>query len=147
MKVILLTALGRLGKEGDVAEVKDGYARNYLIPEGKALRADSKNFQRLEDIRKIKSKAAEKEKGEVLKIKEQIEQVSLTIVSEAKDDEELYGSIGEAQIVKALRAEKIDLDKESLSLDEPIRKLGVYKIKVSLHPEVEAALRVWVVRK
>lgn len=147
MKIILLKSLGKLGNEGEVKEVKDGYARNYLIPQGIALVATDGNFKKLNEIKRAKIKIAEKEKQSFLKLKEEIEKVSLTILAEVKDNDELYGSVNEAQILKALKAEKIDLDKGMLVLEEPIRKLGVYKLKVNLHSEVEATLRVWVVRK
>ena len=147
MKVILLKDSGKLGKEGDSVQVKDGYARNYLIPQGIALEASDKNFKKLQEIKKAREKIAEKEKQKFLELKEQIEKVSLTITAEAKDDDELYGTISEAQILKQLKAEGIDLQKGKLALDEPIEKVGVFNLEVDLHPEVKASLRVWVVKK
>lgn len=147
MKVILLTDLPKLGKEGETTEVKDGYARNYLIPQGFALKATVQNFKRIKEIEKAKSKVGEKQKQESSKLKKTIEKISLTVAVEAKDDEELYGAISQAQILKLLKDEGIDLDKEKLILKEPIKKLGVYNLKIYLHPEVEASLRVWVVKK
>jgi len=147
VKVILLKDSGKLGKEGDSVQVKDGYARNYLIPQGIALEASDKNFKKLQEIKKAREKIAEKEKQKFLELKEQIEKVSLTITAEAKDDDELYGTISEAQILKQLKAEGIDLQKGKLALDEPIEKVGVFNLEVDLHPEVKASLRVWVVKK
>jgi len=147
VKVILLKNLGKLGKENDVVEVKDGYGRNYLIPRGLALGASGQNFKRLEEIKKTKAKVAAKEKQDFLKLKEKIDKISLTITVEAKDNEELYGTIGEAQILNFLQAEGIDLDKGKIILEEPIKKLGVYNLKVSLYPEVEASLRLWIMKK
>lgn len=147
MKVIFLTDLGKQGKEGQTKEVKDGYARNYLIPRKLALQVNEGSLKRFEDIRKAKEKTAELKKQEAIKIKEKIEKISLTISAEAKENEELYGSVTDAQIAKLLEAEGIDLAKNKFSLDETIRKLGVYKVKISLHPEVEAVLRLWVVKK
>ncbi len=147
MRVILLKDLKKLGKEGDIAEVKDGYGRNYLIPQGIALVAADGNFKRLEEIKRVKTKAEEKKRQDFLKVKEKIEKVSLTITAEVKKDEELYGTISEAQILKLLQAEGIELDKSALVIEEPISKLGVYNLKVYIYPEVEATLRVWVVKK
>lgn len=147
MKVILLIDLPKLGKEGETTEVKDGYARNYLIPKGFALKATDQNFKRIKEIKKAKTKVVEKQKRESLELKKTIEKISLTVAVEAKDDEELYGAINQAQILKLLKDEGIDLDKEKLILEESIKKLGVYNLKIYLHPEVEASLRVWVVKK
>ncbi|MDD3295846.1 MAG: 50S ribosomal protein L9 [Candidatus Omnitrophica bacterium] len=147
MKVILLKTLKKFGKEGTIAEVKDGYARNYLMPRGIAMAASEKNFKKLEEIKVKKTKAAEKEKGVFEDLKDKLEKLSLTIVAEANENEDLYGAIGEAQIIKALKAEKVELDKNTIVLEEPIKKLGVYNLKIALHPEIKAGLRVWVVKK
>jgi len=147
MKVILLKSSKKLGKEGDVVEVKDGYARNCLIPQGLALVATEGSSKRLEEIKKVRAKIEDKKKQDFSKVKEKIEKVSLTVSAEAKDDEELYGAINEAQILKLLQSEGVELEKDSLVLDEPIKKLGVYNLKVNVYAGVEATLRVWVVKK
>jgi len=147
MKVILLKDAKRLGQEGDIVEVKDGYARNYLIPQGLAFVATEGSSKRIEEIKRVKVKVEEKRKQDFLKVKEKIEKISLTVTAEAKDDEELYGAINEAQILKLLHSEGIVLEKDSLALDEPINKLGVYNLKVNVYSGVEATLRVWVVKK
>jgi len=145
--VILLKNLGKLGKENDIVEVKDGYGRNYLLPRGLALCASNQNFKKLEEIKKTRAKAVQKQKQDFLKLKEKIDKLSLTITVEAKDDEELYGTIGEAQILNFLEAESIELEKGKIILEEPIKKLGVYNLKVNLYPEVEASLRLWIMKK
>jgi large subunit ribosomal protein L9 len=146
VKVILIKDMGKLGKEGDVAEVKDGYGRNYLIPQGFALAATDRNFNKLKELQKIKDKLREQEKTEAQAEKDKIEKVSLTVAVEAKENEELYGTVPNTQILKLLSAEGITIDKDALIIDEPIKKLGVYTVKVRLHPDVEAAFRVWVVK-
>ena len=147
MKVILLKDSNKLGKEGDTVEVKDGYARNYLIPQGLAFVATKGSSKRLEEIKRVRAKIEERRKQDFSKVKEKIEKISLTVTAEAKDDEELYGTINEAQILKLLQSEGIELEKDSLILDEPIKKLGVYNLKVNVYSGVEATLRVWVVKK
>ena len=147
MKIILLADLGKLGKEGDIAKVKDGYGRNYLIPQGIALEATNSNFKKLDGIKKAKNKLVKKEKDKFLKIKDDIEKISLTITTEAKENEELYGSINEAQILKLLKAEGIDLDKNMLVFETPIDRLGVFTVKINLHQGVTAIFKVWVVKK
>ncbi|MCF7908657.1 MAG: 50S ribosomal protein L9 [Candidatus Omnitrophica bacterium] len=147
MKVILLADLGKFGKEGQTKEVKDGYARNFLIPRKLALRANAGSLKRFEDLKKAKQKSVDIQKKQFSELKEKIEKISLTIPSEAKENEELYGAVKESQIAKLLEAEGIKIEKNKFMVDEPIRKLGVYKVRISLHPEVEAILRLWVVKK
>jgi len=147
MKIILLKDWKKLGKEGDVVEVKDGYARNCLIPQRLALVVTEGSSKRLEEIKRVRAKIEDKKKQDFSKIKEKIEKVSLTVSVEAKDNEELYGTINQAQILKLLQSEGINLEKDSLVLDEPINKLGVYNLKVNVYSGLEATLRVWVVKK
>ena len=147
MKVILLKSLKKLGKEGDMVEVKDGYGHNYLIPHGFALKAIKRNFKRIEEIKRIKAKTEEKKKQNFLKLKEAIEKISLTITAEVKEDKELYAAISETQVLKLLHSEGVELEKGVLAIEEPINKLGVYNLKVNIYPGIEAALRVWVVKK
>ncbi|MCK4912452.1 MAG: 50S ribosomal protein L9 [Candidatus Omnitrophica bacterium] len=147
MKIILLKDSKKLGKEGDVVEVKDGYARNCLIPQGLALVVTEGSAKRLEEIKRVRAKVEDKKKQDFSKIKEKIEKISLTVSAEAKEDEELYGTINEAQILKLLQSEGVELEKDSLVLDEPIKKLGVYNLKVNIDAGIEATLRVWVVKK
>jgi len=147
MKVIILKGSKKLGKEGDTVEVKDGYARNCLIPGGLALAVTKGSTKRLEEIKRVRAKVEDKKKQDFSKIKEKIEKISLTVSAEAKDDEELYGTINEAQILKLLQSEGVELEKDSLVLDEPIKKLGVYNLKVNIYAGIEATLRVWVVKK
>jgi len=147
VKVILLTDLGKLGKEGQTKEVKDGYARNYLIPRKLALGVNEGSLKRFEDIKKAKEKNSQIQKQQFLKTKAEIEKISLTITAEAKDNEELYGAVSDSQIAKLLEAEGINVERNQFKIDEPIRKIGVYNLKISLHPEVEAIVRLWVVKK
>jgi large subunit ribosomal protein L9 len=147
MKILLVRDIDNLGKEGEVVEVKDGYARNYLIPRGLALKATKNNFKKLEEIKKKKAQLMDKEKREIMVLKDKLESISLTITAEVKDGDEIYGSVGEAQILKALRNEGIELNKGKIVLEESIKRLGVYNLKVDLYPQIEANLRVWVVKK
>ncbi|MFH1771900.1 MAG: 50S ribosomal protein L9 [Candidatus Omnitrophota bacterium] len=147
MKVIVIKEDVKIGKFAQTVEVKDGYARNFLIPHGIALAATKENIKKLDQIRRQKRKSEDGLKQECFELKHEIEKISLTVTAEAKEDEEIYGSLQEAQILKLLRDEGIELGKGKMDLKEPIRKLGVYNIRVQLHPEVEASLRVWVVKK
>ena len=147
MKIILVKTLEKVGKEGDVLEVKDGFGRNFLVAKGFAVMANKDSFREIEEIKKRKIKLDEKVKKDAAAFKEKIGALSLTVTMEVKDGEEIYGSVGEAQILKALKEEGVTLEKGMLILDEPIKKLGVYHLKVNLHPEVEGSLRLWVMKK
>ena len=147
MKVILIKDVERLGQEGNVVTVKDGYARNCLIPQGLALKADEVNSKQLDELKRKKIKALQKQKESAVEFQKTIEAVSLTIPAEVKEDEEIFGSINEAQILKMLSDEGISLEKGVIAITEPIKKLGVYNLKAKIHPEVEANVRVWVVKK
>lgn len=147
MKIILAEDLDRLGKAGDIVTVKEGFARNYLIPRKKAHPATPGNMKILEAIKKKKA-AEENVRLEGLKtIAEKVTKLSLTISEEAGEEEKLFGSVTAEMIADALKDEGIEVDKRSIVLDEPIKKLGVYQVTVKLHPEVKPTLRIWVVKK
>jgi len=147
MKVILIKDVKKLGKCGEVVEVKDGYARNYLIPQGLVLYANKENLQRLEKIKEREKKLLEKKKEQALQLKEKIEKLSLTIPVEVKEGEDIYGSVGSVQVSKLLKSEGIDIEEDNIIIAEPIKKLGVYSIEIKLHPQVKGSLRIWVVKK
>lgn len=148
MKIVLLKNLENLGSEGDLVEVKDGYGRNYLIPKKLALPATKVNLKKIDGLKKEKAKQQEKEKQSLLGLRDKIDNLSLTIATEAKEDETLYGNIKETQILKLLSEEEnIDLSKGKINIEGPIDKLGVYKIPVQISKGIEATLRLWVVKK
>lgn len=146
MEVIVIKDINNLGKEGMVIKVKEGYARNYLIPQGLALPAGKDNLKKIEELKRARAKEDEKSRKTFLALKEKIEAISVTINAQAKPDEELYGAINEGQILKALKEEGVDLEKGKMILDEPINKIGAYHIKVKLSSDVEANLRLWIVK-
>ena len=147
MKVILTKDVSNLGKEGATLEVKDGYARNYLLPNNLAFEATKDNLVKLEELKRTRLKILETQKKSVIDIKQKLEAISVTLTASAKDDEEIFGSITEGQILKALKEEGVELEKGKIELETPIKKIGVYNLKVKLHPEVDANLRVWIVKK
>jgi len=147
MKVILLQNVERLGKIGDIVNVKEGFARNFLIPQKKAAIATEGNVKLQEALNK-KKEAEEKKRLDASKVlAEKIGALSLTISAEAGEEEKLFGSVSNDMISKALADEGIKIDKKEIVLDEPIKKLGVFQVIVKVHPEVKATLRVWVVKK
>lgn len=147
MKVILLETIDRLGKMGDVISVKEGYARNYLIPKNKARPATPGNMKTLEAL-KVKQAAEEAKKlDEARALADKISSLSLTIGAQSGEEDKLFGSISNDMISAALSEEGITIDKREIVLDEPIKKLGVYQVTVKVHPDLKASLRVWVVKK
>ncbi|MBU1122937.1 MAG: 50S ribosomal protein L9 [Candidatus Omnitrophota bacterium] len=147
MELVLLQDIPKLGKEGAIVKVKEGYGRNYLIPKGLALKSEKASYKKIEELKKSKIKAAHRLKGKFVEIKEKLEAISLTITSEVKENDDIYGSISEIQILKMLDEEGIKLDRGVIGLEEPIKKLGVYNLVVKLCADVDANLRVWIVKK
>ena len=147
MEIILLEDIKNLGKEGEAVKVRDGYARNFLIPKKIAALYTPGAVKTLEAKRKKELIRAEKEKKAARAVAERISKLSLTVTAEAGVNDTLFGSVTAETISNALRQEGIHIDKKSIILEEPIRRLGVYNVEVKLHPEVKETLRVWVVKK
>ena len=147
MKVILIANVDKLGSMGDVLTVKEGYARNYLIPKKLAKEATAGNMRSLESLLKKKSALEAKVLEEAKGLAEKISALSLSIPVEAGEEEKLFGSVSSDMIAEALSQEGITVDKRDIVLDEPIKKLGVYQVAVKIHPQVKASLKVSVVNK
>jgi len=147
MKVILIGDVKSIGSMGDVVDVKDGFARNFLFPQKLARLAAGSNLKIVEDIKKKKTLAAAKEKKEAEALKEKISAFSCTISVEAGEDDKLFGSVTSQDISRAFEVEGLAVEKRKIMLEEPIKKLGVYNITVKLHPEVTTEVKVWVVKK
>ena len=147
MKVILIEDVKKLGSMGEIVQVKDGYARNFLFPKDLAKPATNSNLKIIDEIKKKKIVALAREKKEAEEIKAKISLISCTISVEAGDDDRLFGSVTAQDIARAFENEGFSLDKRKIVLEEPIKKLGVYHVVVKLHPEVTAEVKVWVVKQ
>ena len=147
MKVILLTDVDRLGKTGEIVSVKEGYARNYLIPNNKARVATPGNMKILDTLKKKQAAEELKKLEEAQKLAGKISTLSLTITAQAGEEEKLFGSVSNEDIAAALAVENIKIDKRDIILEEPIKSLGMHQVTVKLHPEVKANLKVWIVKK
>ena len=147
MKVILIEDVKDVGAMGDIADVKDGFARNFLFPKNLARPAINSNLKIIEDIIKKKMFAALKEKRGAEEIKAKIASLSCTIPVEAGEDDKLFGSVTSQDISRAFELEGLTIEKRQIILEEPIKKLGVYNILIKLHPEVTTEVKVWVVKK
>jgi large subunit ribosomal protein L9 len=147
MELILLRDIKGLGKEGDAVKAKDGYARNFLIPRRLALESSPGAIKAIEAKRKKAAGEVEKEKGKLEELAKRISQVSLTIPMESGVNDALFGSVTTDAISRALGEESLNVDKKSITLKEPIKKLGIYNVDIKLHPEIKANLRIWIVKK
>ena len=147
MKVILLQAVDKLGKAGDVVTVKEGHARNFLIPKNVAKEATVNNMKMLESLKKKQAEEDAKKLAEIKIIAEKLGSLSLTIPAQAGEEEKLFGSVSNEDIAAALAVENIKIDKRDIVLEEPIKKLGTYQAIVKLHPDVKANLKISIVKK
>ena len=147
MEVILTQNIEKLGKIGETVKVKDGFARNFLFPQKLAYVATQANLKLIEQQKKKKQEQYEKEKQTAEAAAEKLSKVSCTVNVEVNDLDKLYGAVSEAEIIKALEAEDVKVDRKQLVIEKPLDQLGIFEIGVKLHPEVIAKIRVWVTKK
>ena len=145
MQVILREEVKALGQMGTVVNVKEGYARNFLIPKGLAVEANVNNVKALEhEKRKIQERAKKLRTG-AEGLAATISETTLTIKAKAGEEEKLFGSVTAMDIADALKVAGLEIDKKKIVLDEPIRRLGDYTVSVKIHSEVSAQLKIQVV--
>ena len=147
MEVILRNDYPQLGKPMDVVTVKDGYARNFLIPRGIAVPATEGNRTAVREAQRMAERREEKRAREARKLAKEIEKVPCTIPVKVGEEDRIFGSVGTQEIATYLRNENFDIDKKSIELDEPIKQLGVYTVAVRLTRDVTAKLKIWVVKE
>ncbi len=146
MEVILLERVGKLGQMGDVVRVKDGFARNFLLPKGKALRATKDNRSRFETM-KVDLEARNLEhKSEAEKIAKKLDGQNFSVIRQAAESGQLYGSVSPRDLVALVTEKGFTVDRSQIALNTPIKTIGLHKVPVSLHPEVEVAINVAVAR-
>tara|TARA_B100001245_G_C22874901_1_gene420716 strand:+ start:91 stop:750 length:660 start_codon:yes stop_codon:yes gene_type:complete len=140
MEVILLERIDRLGQMGDVVKVKDGYARNFLLPKRKALRASKENLDFFEK-EKVNLEASNlKEKSEAEKIQKKLNEKNFVIIRQAGETGQLYGSVSTNNIKEALKDGNFEIAKNQVVLEKPIKELGIHNVGIKLHPEIEARI-------
>lgn len=147
MEVILSKDIDRIGKAGHIVKVKDGFARNFLIPNGLALPVTTANIKKLEQDKQQKNLQSEKEKREAEGLRDKLARLSLTIPVLTHEEDKLYASITAQDVAAALEEEGFSIDKNSIMMDQPIKALGIFEVSVRLHPEIPAKLKVWIVKK
>jgi len=146
MEVILLERIAKLGQMGDVVRVKDGFARNFLLPKGKALRANKDNRSRFEHM-KVELEARNLErKGEADQVAKKLDGQSFTVLRQAAESGQLYGSVSPRDIVALVVEKGFTVSRSQIALNMPIKAIGLYKVPVTLHPEVEVGIQVIVAR-
>lgn len=144
-ELILMSDVDGLGLEGNIVKVSEGYARNYLIPRKLAVPVDKAALRRLEKNRKEREDRQGRELAAARAKAEALEKASCTITVKVGEGEKIFGSVTVTDIMEALKAQGFGIERRRILLADPIRELGVYSVKIRLHQEVEAAVKVWVV--
>lgn len=147
MKVILRRDHETLGKIGDVVDVKDGYATNYLLPRGIAYAALKGNIKSLEEEKKSAEKRSLQELKAAETLATELETVSVTIPVQVGEEDKIFGTVTTQMIADALKEKGHDIDKRKIEIEEPIKALGIYGVSIKLHQNVNAKIKVWVVRE
>lgn len=146
MDVILLERVAALGQMGDTVRVKDGFARNFLLPRGKALRATKENKARFETMRKDLEARNLENRGEAEKISGKLDGKSFVVLRQASEAGQLYGSVSPRDLIALLSGSGVAIDRSQIVLNAPIKSIGLHKVPVALHPEVEVMVTINVAR-
>ncbi len=146
MEVILLERIAKLGQMGDVVRVKDGFARNFLLPKGKALRASEANRSRFENMKVDLEARNLEQRGEAEKVAERLNGQSFTVLRQAAEGGQLYGSVTPRDLVGLIIDKGFTVARSQIVLNVPIKMIGMYKVPVTLHPEVEVTVSLTVAR-
>ncbi|HLG31660.1 MAG TPA: 50S ribosomal protein L9 [Ignavibacteriaceae bacterium] len=147
MKVILRQNYEPLGAIGDVVEVKNGFARNFLLPRKIAYIAVAGNIKALEEEKKTVAKKNQKELSGAEILAAELEKMSVTIPVQVGEEDKIFGTVTTQMITDALKEKNYDIDKRKIEIEEPIKSLGIYSVNVKLHPSVSTKIKVWVVRQ
>lgn len=147
MKVILKEDVKHVGKMGQIVDVADGYARNYLIPKGLVTEASTKNIKFLEHEKRIIQEKSKKIRNSVQDLASRISSLTISIKAKAGEEGKLFGSITTMDVAEALQKEGVEIDKKKISLEEPIKRLGSYTVNIKLHPDVSAPLNIQIVEE
>jgi len=147
MKVILREDYENLGTTGEIVQVKPGFARNFLIPRKIAYPARANFVKMIEEEGRQKEHRKNKEKKSAEAMAESLQNVSVTISVSVGEEDKMFGSVTTQDISEALVKQEIEIDRKKIILDEPIKELGIYSVPIKLHQDVEAKIKVWVVKE
>jgi large subunit ribosomal protein L9 len=145
MKVILKEDVRNLGDMGQIVDVTDGFARNFLVPKGLAVDANVKNIRALEHAKKVIQERAKKIRGQAQDLSDKIARMTIVIKAKAGEEGKLFGSVTSMDIAGELKNEGIDIDKKKIVLEEPIKRLGSFSVSIKLHADVATQFTVQVV--
>lgn len=146
MQLVLTEDVAHLGKQGELVEVKAGYGRNYLLPRGLATIPTAHNLQLLERYKTRVKQARESRVADLKVLAEQIQRTTIQIEANANEEGHLYGSVGPAEIAKALRAKNLMVDPDHIKMEGPIKEIALYAVRIHLGYEIESEVKVLVVR-
>ncbi len=147
MKIILKKDLENLGASGDVVKVKDGYARNYLIPKGLAIVATRTNMKIVDELKANEAKKAKKAETTAQNAAKKLKDISVTVSVKVGEDDKLFGAVTAPMIADLVAEKGIEIDKHSIVLEEPIKELGVFDVPVKVGAGIKAEVKVWVVKE
>ncbi len=147
MKIILKENLEKLGDKNEIVNVKDGYARNYLFPKNLALKATKSNVNVIKELEKVKEKKEKSVTRTAQKLADKLKNISITVSTEAGEDEKIFGSVTTQQIAELLDEKGFKIDKHQIIIETPIKNLGVFNISIKIHKEITAEVKLWVVKK
>ena len=147
MEIILRQAIENLGHPGDVVTVKNGYARNFLLPRGIAFEATPGNLKRIVAEKSRLESAENERRGSASEFAKRLEEVQLTFSARVGEEGKLFGSVTAADIAEQLAAQGLQVDRRLIDLHEPIKALGVYRVPIKLHADVKPEIRVWVIKQ
>jgi large subunit ribosomal protein L9 len=146
MEVILLERIARLGQMGEVVRVKDGFARNFLLPHGKALRATAENRTRFETMKSELETRSLTLKSEAAQVSDKLDGKNFTVLRQASESGQLFGSVSPRDLVGLLADDGFRLNRSQIALNAPIKTIGQHKVPIALHPEVEVSITIIVAR-
>ncbi len=147
MEIILSQSIDKLGRVGDVVKVKDGFARNYLLPQNLGVVATAGNVKKIARLKAKEAALNEEHKKEARAVAEKLAKVSITIAVEVNDLEKLYGAVTETEILTGLEQEGYAFERSQLIIEKPVEELGIFEIGINLHPDVKGKFRLWVTKK
>jgi len=146
MKIILISDYEGLGKAGELIDVKPGFARNRLLPNGFALRASKKNIALIEEKKKVVETSKKREDALLQDLLEQLSKIEITIEAQVGEEEKMFGSITSNDIQKSLERKGVVIDRNTILLDSPIKSLGIFHVKVRLSKDHECEVKVYVIK-
>jgi large subunit ribosomal protein L9 len=146
VKLLLQRNVDKLGRIGDIVEVARGYGRNYLLPQGLAVELTPDNLNRFETMKRRLIALEQENKDKMVVLAKEVEKASCTIIANSTEEGHLFGSVAARDIAQQLAADGFQVDQKCILLEQPIKELGIYMVKVRLYTDVECQMKVWVVK-